>query len=292
MTSMLAILLALAAMISWGIAPIIYKPFMENLDGIRANVLKNNVAALVGIALGAFYITKYPLDLVSLVGIVIATVMNVIIGDIFYMEAIRRGGVSIGTPVAYTFQTFVVIMSWLFLGEKVTLWGALGTVLVVLGIFLVSYSLMDIKDVLKGVLFGLITALIWAIGITIYGSLLKERVPPEILIFVRGIIILIIFGPLVAHILRRESIKPKNIIMLNIGGLFGVFIGSFAYYYAIYLADNVGMMTVISSASPALSIVLSQIIFKEGKIMNLQRDTYIGIALVVMGIFLTAIGGV
>ena len=292
MTTVGAVILAIVAMASWGLAPIIYKPFMGTLDGLRANAVKNNLAAVLGIFIGAFYVTRVSLNVLSVTGIIVATIMNIIIGDVFYMEAIRRGGVSVGTPVSYTFQVFVILLSWLLLGERITILGILGTVCVVVGIFLVSYSLRDVKDVLSGVFFGLITALIWAVGITIYGYLLKEEVPPEVLIFLRGIIILLVFGPLTFHIMKRKDIKPRNIIMLNIGGLFGILIGSFAYYYAVYLADNLGMITVISSASPALSIALSQLIFREGMMLNLRWDTYVGLVLVVMGIFLTAVGGV
>jgi len=292
MTTVGAVILAIVAMASWGLAPIIYKPFMGTLDGLRANAVKNNLAAVLGIFIGAFYVTRVSLNVLSVTGIIVATIMNIIIGDVFYMEAIRRGGVSVGTPVSYTFQVFVVLLSWFLLGERITILGILGTVCVVMGIFLVSYSLRDVKDMLRGIFFGLITALIWAVGITIYGYLLKEEVPPEVLIFLRGIIILLVFGPLTFHIMKRKDIKPRNIIMLNIGGLFGILIGSFAYYYAVYLADNLGMITVISSASPALSIVLSQLIFKEVTMLNLRWDAYVGLVLVVMGIFLTAVGGV
>ncbi|HEC96351.1 MAG TPA: DMT family transporter [Euryarchaeota archaeon] len=286
-------ILAIIALISWGVSPIIYKPFIGNLTGICANALKNNFAAILGIFIGIGYIpllTKLGESVI--LAVIIATIMNVILGDIFFLEAIKRGGVSIGTPVSYTFQVFVLIFSWLLLNEVPTSLSLLGTFFVVIGIFLTSYSLRDIKDKLMGAIYGLITAFIWGLGLTIYGMMLKEQLRPEIVVMIRGFVILAIYGPYTALVMRKYKVNTKSFVMLNLGGIFGILVGSLAYYYAIFLSGNIGVITVISSASPVIGFVGSQIIYKDEKTSNIPRLSYIGVVLVLVGIFLTSLGGV
>ncbi len=286
-------ILAIIALLSWGISPLIYKPFIGNLTGVRANALKNNFAAILGIVIGVGYTYSLStLDELTILAVIIATIMNVILGDIFFLEAIKRGGVSIGTPVSYTFQIFVLIFSWLFLREIPTLFSIVGAFLVVLGIFLTSYSFRDVKDKLMGVVCGLIAAFIWGLGLTIYGMMLRAQLPPEIVVMIRGFVILAIYGPYAAILMKNYKISAKSFVMLNIGGVFGILVGSIAYYYAIYLSGNIGAITVIASASPVIGFVGSQIIYKDERTSNIPRLGYFGVVLVLMGILLTSLGGV
>lgn len=236
-----------------------------NRKGIwSTNIWTGNLIRMVVATMGLVFVMGYKGILNNLPSLLnthlfawlfLSAIISLFVGEISYLESIKRCGVSRSLPVSSTYPLFVALFAVLFQGEVFDVKILVGCVLIVLAIYLISerknlqdLSIGDIADVSKtGILLTLVAALCWATSVTIMDHLVVY-LPVEAVAGIRYLIAALVTSaiipvkglnlagpvratpiaatyPIIAAVLARlalkEVITPKNLagIGLSFGGV-------------------------------------------------------------------------
>ena len=134
---------SLFAAVIWGCAPIFDKYAMQHLEPRIAIIVRNTIVFFATLPILVVSFNDIRLEasqltskLVVVLGI--AGILGGVIGLLLYTKALKLMEASRVVPICSTYPLFAMIMAWIFLGEKLTLAKLGGTLMVILGIFLIS----------------------------------------------------------------------------------------------------------------------------------------------------------
>ncbi len=138
---MKAIVFALLSAIVWGTAPLIFKLGLRGelspLVGIFFHNLTASIFALLSLIALKEHI-NYPLKDILIV--CLGGFISGFLGLLLYYKAIKVGEVSIVAPIAASSPLWASLFAFVLLGETLSLAKIFGTILVVLGVILISLS--------------------------------------------------------------------------------------------------------------------------------------------------------
>ena len=172
---------ALSSALVWALAVILFRRSGETLPAFELNLFKNlfglillvpTILLFEGLGLPDFTSTELMLVFVSgLIGIAVA--------DTWYLKALNMMGASRTGIVSSLFSPFVILLSAVFLGERMLPWQWLGFVFVMSGVLLVTWrshrSAVDATDVKRGVVYGVGAVLMMAAGVVMVKDILETR---------------------------------------------------------------------------------------------------------------------
>ena len=105
MTLDLGILLAVTAMLGWGIADFLAKIAIDKI-GYKTSLVLNQTVALVPAAIFALLFFKMSAISVGLVGIIVLAGISGVFGYIFLYRGFQKGNVSIVSPITASWSAF------------------------------------------------------------------------------------------------------------------------------------------------------------------------------------------
>ena len=134
---------ALIATLSWGIAPIFAKLGLAKVDPLSGLALRTAsaliVLAIIIFATGSFKrVLSVPLRSAGFM--IVEGIVSSLIGQLAFYYTLKLGGVSKAVPITSTYPLVTVILATLILGERMAVGRVCGSVLVVLGVFLIIKS--------------------------------------------------------------------------------------------------------------------------------------------------------
>lgn len=171
---------ALACALAWAIAVILFKKSGESLAPLPLNLFKN----LLGLALMLLTVLVFsgaawpdmPPEAVLLA--FLSGFLGIGVGDTLYFRALNAIGASRMAVAQTLYSPFVIVLSALFLAERLGLWQFAGVALVLGGILLVNYdpraAQADVHSIRRGVLEGGLAVLLMAAGVVIAKPLLER----------------------------------------------------------------------------------------------------------------------
>jgi len=214
--------------------------------------------------------------------------LNNMVGDVFYLSAIRDIGVSVAAPIASSFPLFVAIISWFWFGEALTFYVLSGTLLVVTGLALLNIRPTETRNAgnsryLRGVVSAMMTAMCWAVGLTFNKYLALQGVSSAAMVFWRGIffsMMAITLMPVLSRTEKREvkTASPKSAIAAMCAGISGLVVGTWFYISSLFIIP-INVATPISSAGPLIAVIFACTFMGE----RLRPIQWFGIAFVVGG---------
>jgi bacterial/archaeal transporter family protein len=133
---------AIFAMMLWGIAPIFGKLGLTQLEPLSALTLRSSIITLIllifvtvgGHWSGIVSASSRDMFFVGMEGLCAA-----LLGQLAYYYALKYGEVSKVSPVVAAFPLVALMLAFVIFGEKITLWNVMGSVFIVVGIFLLKY---------------------------------------------------------------------------------------------------------------------------------------------------------
>ena len=139
------ILIAIFVALLWGIAPILLKRLVTKFDKMTILVLDGCLYFICLLFIGYKYQDKITKDLpkintYDLILMFFTAVITGLVGNLIYMLLLEGHDSYIITALVSISPFFTLILAYFFTKEKITLWGALGTVLIVLGILMIAYN--------------------------------------------------------------------------------------------------------------------------------------------------------
>lgn len=233
-----------------------------------------------------------PLDGTFWTAVLIALPLE-ITAVILYTKALKASPMSLTIPFLAFTPFFLIIISYVILGEKVSLSGAVGIILItggsyVLNIHKARYALMEpVKAILKekGSVMMIIVAAIFSVTSTL-GKLAIEHSSP---VFFGSFYIMLVTAVFTPFAIGKNRdgiiITKKNIILLILmGASYSLMI---IFHMAAISLTKVAYMISVKRMSIIFSIVYGYILFKEEKIII----RFFGGAMMLAGVVLIVLSG-
>jgi DME family drug/metabolite transporter len=287
---------ALGAAISWTVSALLYRKALSETKPVSANIVRLTLTSAVLLAflvatgmLGV--LASLPTNVVVLAGV--SGIIGLGLGDTLYMISLKMIGVTRAVPVTCTYPLFNLLWVALLAGEPITWSVALGAVVIVLGIWLLSLegekdTLDAQKKVLgRGLAVALATALLWSVSIAMMGLAVKET--PNLgdafaINTIRILTIAVSFAisaPIVDRGLGFLKMRRRTVVTLIAGGIVALGLGWFLL--SISFIDTLQSRAVpISSATPLFSTLAGILILHE----KVNVKNVMGSIMIVAGVFI------
>jgi drug/metabolite transporter (DMT)-like permease len=163
---------ALAAPICWALAVILFRKTGYSVGALALNLFKN----LVGLALFAATLLFVkgpaassigPRDYALLLG---SGVIGIGISDLFFFMTLNRVGASLQAIITTTYSPFIILLSYLFLGERMTTPQSVGVVFILGAVLSVAWMRgengeLHPRSIAAGIAFGLLATSTQAVSI-------------------------------------------------------------------------------------------------------------------------------
>jgi len=290
----LGIVAGLASAFTWAATTVMIRTQSGRIDAISINAYRSLIAALF-FAAGSVALGKLPafgeLTLTSSAALAAALVMGFIVGDTLFFRAITEVGVSVAMPIAMSYPLYVLVVAYFFLGEHITIFTAIGTVLVVGGTIIVALSAPKAaRGAPRSGRLGIILAIGAALGWTFSTIFLRIGVQ-SVDVFVAGTfrlsltaLILLVWRTVWMEVPPYRNYGGWAMIVLTVAGVIGTGLGSVFYLTAVQQAGAT-LAATVASAAPLFATPISVVFLGE----KLSGRNIIGMLMCVAGVWAVTI---
>ena len=285
--SALGILLVMLAAIFWGGSNTIARVGLQSVKvkiGTSFSLATAFIVALV-IAVIFDFEALVSVSLVDVGWFALIGILHFGLGTFFLYQSMRYIGAARGTSVPHSYPLFALILAILFLGETTTILAIIGTVSIVVSLYLLlsegRKTIITKKDRTLGYGFGLGTAFWWgAAAITIKHA--TQFGPPFVILtfaLLSGLLVVLLstakdFG-------NGIKTNMKAISLLTIAGLLNGI--ALAFYYSSLAKAPVVLVSPLAATSPLFTILCVHLFLQRLERLTVQ---------VVIACFLVVSGGV
>jgi len=293
---MIGELAALGAALTWTASAVLYKEALSKARPVPVNVVRllcTSVILLVClVVVGRFWalanLSSYAMWLAGISGIV-----GLGFGDTLYMVSLKHIGVARSVPITCTYPLFGLLWAILLKGENVTIQLTVGTVAIVIGVWLLSReertNVTDKKKIMIiGVVAALAAALLWSISIAMVdvavtlpetGSL-DYALAINTLRTAAGAVALVIFAPVIDRKPGFLKFERRTLLALIAGGIVALGLGWFLLAYSfLYIPGSQAVP--ISSTTPLFSTLVGITLLHE----RITARNVAGSVIIVLAIF-------
>jgi DME family drug/metabolite transporter len=264
---------ALAAAAIWALVIFLYKRHMESLDAAAVNFSRLLYVAVLLVPT-ALFIEPAP----GLWAAVVSGVVTLFVGDSLYFYAIHKVGGSVAAPLAYTYIVMAQYFA-LLLGEEVSQWLILSSLLAVAGVSLLAGGGGARLSPLG--LAAAAAALLWPLGMTAVKLAVLGNVNPLAVAYLRAASACAALGLYLAAKRRLKVVKSP---LFAATSLMDLGVGSALFAYAVRKI-GLALTTILVSASP----LITQLYAKATDVENLTPRQMAG-AVAIFAAVLTAVG--
>ncbi|RPI78984.1 MAG: DMT family transporter [Desulfobacteraceae bacterium] len=288
-------IMALSSAAIWAVAVILFKKSGETAHPISLNLFKN----ILGILL--FFLTMLAFDQVcfrygstrDLVYLIVSGFLGIAVSDTLFFKSLNMLGAGVSAIVNCVYSPCIIILSVLFLDEKLSGLQILGILLILAALLSGSSqdnkSAGDRKHWIKGVIYALAGIVAMAVGIVMIKPIL-ERAPLLWVLEVRllsgvvGLALMLAWLPNRKEIISSLYIKKGWIYIIS-GSVLGV--------YFSFLAWMAGMKYAQASIAAPLNQTANLFIFIFAALFlhePLTGRRIVGILIGLAGVLLTTLG--
>jgi len=173
-------ILALASGLVWAVAVVLFRVSGRRIHPVGLNLAKN-VLALAMIVPGLLILdeTLAPAVPAETTGLLLLSgILGIAVSDTLFFHALNRLGASLVAIVDCFYSPFVIGLSFLILGERLTAWQLVGAALVVSAVLTISREKtdekLDGKNLAAGILYGILAMFTVASSIVIAKPVLGQ----------------------------------------------------------------------------------------------------------------------
>jgi len=209
-------------------------------------------------------------------------------------EAYTYGDLSIVYPIARSAPAVIPIFSFLFLGERLTLWGIIGIILVSIGVYLLTFEHGQFKETLrkifgfkeKGIIFSYIT-LITVVAFSLNDKKASSLVDPIAYVYLFEIVSLIGLTPVMFLRKKTTEIKKEfghNFINLLLSGVMVILSYALIIYTMKY--SLVSYVTSVRQVGIVFGVLFGVIFLKEDYgLRRIISSVLITLGIIIIGLF-------
>ena len=293
---MLGEILALSSAICIGFSNVFVKNVTPRFGTLYLTALRLAVSLVMAIAAGFIFSDMSTLLQMELKYLVVLLVAGLImmIGHIALVKAISLDDVSRVAPATTGLYILAcILVSILATDNKVSLWTALGGLLVLVGVYLISKNdgskftfrnIFSLRLKLHALIFASVTGLFWAIG-AVFTDIVVDQVSPIPAAAIRLLFMTMVIMVVLAY---KQSFVIKGVSKRDIFVIFvsGIFLGGATLTFIGALASTTPtIVVVLNSTYPFFVAPLAVIWLKE----NITRQVIIGMVACFLGVLTTLI---
>jgi len=293
---MLGEILALSSAICIGFSNVFVKNVTPRFGTLYLTALRLVVSLVMAIAAGFIFSDMSSLFQVELKFLVVLLVAGIImmIGHIALVKAISLDDVSRVAPATTGLYILsCVLVSILATDNKVSWWTALGGLLVLLGVYLISKNdgskftfrnVFSLRLKFYALIFASVTGLFWAIG-AVFTDIVVDQVAPIPAAAFRLLFMTMVIMVVLAY---KQSFVIKGLSKRDIFVIFisGIFLGGATLTFIGALASTTPtIVVVLNSTYPFFVAPLAVMWLKE----NITRQVIIGMVACFLGVLTTLI---
>lgn len=293
---MIGELAALGAAVCWSVSAVLYKEALSRVKPIPANTIRCLCTSifLIGflVIIGKFgVLTDLSTDAIILVSI--SGMIGLGLGDTFYMASLHLIGVARSVPITCTYPLFNLLLAVFLQGERITSQVVFATIMIVIGVWLISKEQSSHqqqgKISVKGVAYALTTAIVWAVSISMINMAvtLQERASLDqaLALNTARVVAATVFLSALAPMLKRRSsfprIEKRTLLALISGGIVALSLGWF-FLTVSFIHTSESRAVPISSTTPVFATAAGMILLHE----KVTVRNVVGSIVIIGGIFL------
>jgi len=287
---MLGELLIIGGTFFWGLSNILLKKGIgRGMEPGTANAVQTGTSAVFMIIIWFFVIAMgvipFPvIDPSSLLFLLIGTFVGLGLGTTLYLMGLKYIDASMASPLSSTSPFFVIVMAILFLGESITAFIIIGTILIFLGVVLIGRNKGEKPVSSKGVLLVAIAPAFWAITVICYKIALADMD-----VFTANAIRMTALGlSLCVYVtLRGQGCMVsgrKAFLEVSGAGMANYVIGGTMFLVGLMMI-GASRASPISSGTPFFTMLLAYLLLGE----KMKKSYIIGGLLVVAGVILISL---
>ena len=281
---------ALVCVACWATAVILFKHAGNSLSAKGLNLTKN-IIGLILLVPTAVVMEGIELPVLTASQWVIVAVsgyFGVAVADTWYLQALRNLGAGRTAIVASLYSPFVILLSVIFLGEKMQGWQWFGFALVILGVFIVTYqkNYQDIERMLllKGVLYGAASVFVTAASVVAMKPILVNdgffwMISLRMLAGVVGMLIYLGVRQQLTEIINDVRYKPHKWLTIFMASVFGTYL-AIVFWLAGFKYADASIASVLNETSSVMIVFLAWLLLKE----PLTNTKIIGMLLTFFGV--------
>ena len=275
---------ALSAAICWSIASVFYKKGI-GAGAIPAVLIRTFFALLfvfiMYLAIRGWY---FDFTLMGFMFLNLGGLLRLILGGAAYMKGLENISVSRFIPILFTFPLLTILLSALLLNEKIRQEVIAGTLLIVIGIWILSrgHNSGNERNIKLGVSFAVLAAFLYAFSIVATKTGLKDVNPFQSVLISMPIPLFLLYtyfsinnGPKAIFKFRKEAY-----ILLGLGGIAGMGIGSYLFFVSLTMIGT-AKATSLAAITPFISSLMALVTLKE----KISLELILGTAATIAGIW-------
>lgn len=275
------IIYALLAALFSGLTSVFAKTGIKDVESLLATFIRTIIITLflfVVVLLNNNLNDIFLLDKRTIIFLILSGISNTLLW-IFYFRALDLGTVSKVTPIDKTSIILTLILSSIFLNEKITEIKVFSIILILVGTLLtIKRENKNSKDN-KWILYAVLTA-IFTSTTTILSKIGIENTNTSLTTFLRTVIVLLLLTAITLIKKKYKNIKKlnkKNYLYIVLSGISTSL--SWLFYFASLSIGEASIVFPIEKLSLVVSIIVSCIFLKE----KLSKKQILGIVIIVLG---------
>lgn len=295
---MIGELAALAAALCWTLSSVLYKVALSDAKPVSANISRCISTTIFLFACVAAFGRLGNLATLGIDTLLLASLSGIVglfVGDTMYMTSLALIGVSRAVPVSCAYPLFAMLFAVLFLGEQVTFFLLLGTLVIIAGTWLISRERTGSSGVtrsvlVKGVSIALAAAIVWSVSILLMDHALElsqmasKMAPVDSALVVNTarmaatVLAFLALSPVVDRHFGFIKLKRKTWIILAFGGIVALGLGWVLLAVSLSLIEA-SRSVPISSVTPLFATLVGAFFLKE----RVTVKVFVGSVLIVLG---------
>ncbi len=286
MSEYLGEILSLVSAVLWAVAVILFKKSGERVHPVALNLFKISLAFALFLPTMAVAGEKIllPAPASKYILFIVSGMIGIGLADTLFFFSLNRLGAGLNAVIGCLYSPTIIILSVIFLGERMTTLQYIGVAIVVGAVAFVSSPKsrpkISSEDFWLGTLWGILSMIFMGIGIV----MIKPQLDTTPLLWaietrlLGGLIFMVI-------VVMLMSDRRKILASLTAGGRkFYVFAGSFIGNYIALITWLGGMKYTLASISAALNQTSNLFVFLFAWIFLKEKMTLPKLASIVMGI--------
>ena len=271
------ILYSFLAAIFSGLTTIFAKKGVKNIDSLLSTSIRTAIILIISFLIIIIFNSFEKINIKTFIFLILSGISTTLLW-INYFKALDYGNVNEVTPVDKTSIVITLVLSSIFLNEKITILKIISCILIIVGTFLMVNK-SEHSNNKKWLLYAILTAIFTSVSAIISKIGLRD-INPSLGNFYRTIIVFILIWFYVIIKKKQKNIiniKRQTWIYLIISG-FTTSLSWLFYFYALKNGEA-SMVFPIEKLSVVVSIGLSYVILKE----KMTKKSIIGLILIIIG---------
>ncbi len=264
--------LSLLTAIIWALAVVLFKKSGENVRPLALNLFKNTLAATLFIP--TMLIFKETLFRAVPAGdyflLILSGFIGIGIGDTLLFKSLNILGAGLSAIIVSLYSPFIIALSMLWLGERLTLLQIIGAIIIVAAVLITTQAKkngqLGRKHLLLGILYGVIATAAMAIGIVMIKPLLNKSpllwaTEVRLLGASTSLILITAIHPQRRKIIASLKSKKSWVYMLS-GSFLGAYFAMFIWLAGMKYA-NASIASALNQTSTLFVFLFAALILHE-----------------------------